>query len=307
MRIVFMGTPEFAAVSLEKIAQKHNILAVYSQPDRPVGRKQILTPPAVKISATKLGIDVFQPEKIKNNPEVITHLAELSPDLIVVVAYGKILPKEILQSAKFGCVNLHASLLPKYRGAAPIQWSVINGDEMAGVTTMFMNEGLDTGDMLLKAETPIGETETAGELFDRLAVLGADLLDETIEKLEKGEIVPQKQDEALATYAPMLDKSICEIDFSLTAKEVCSKINGLSPWPAATCFIGEDKIKLYKAQIIDISCENSGILLDEKKLIVSCLDKAVRLLEVQLVGSKRMSDEDFLRGHKLPVGIKFNA
>ncbi len=306
MNIVFMGTPDFAAVSLEKIAPKHNILAVYSQPDKPVGRKQIITPPAVKVAATKLNIPVYQPEKIKNNEEVLSHLTKLDPDVIVVVAYGKILPKEILEIAKFGCINVHGSLLPKYRGAAPIQWSVINGDEFAGVTTMFMNEGLDTGDMLLKAQTPIGETETAGELFDRLAVMGADLLDKTLEELEKGTLIPEKQNENEASYAPLLDKSICTVDFSLTAKEVCSKINGLSPWPAAVCNWNNDRLKLYRAQVVDASHTECATLLDEKQLVISCADKAVRILEVQLVGSKRMSDEEFLRGHKISQGTRFN-
>lgn len=304
MKIVFMGTPDFAAVCLEKIASKHSISAVFSQPDRPVGRKQVLTPPAVKVLAQKLDIPVFQPVKLRDSA-VIEQLKSFEPDVIVVVAYGRILPKDILSIPKKGCINVHGSLLPKYRGAAPIQWSVINGDEYAGVTTMFMNEGLDTGDMLLKSQTPIGETETSGELFDRLAVMGAELLYQTLEKLEKDEVVPQKQNEDEATYAPLLDKSICPVDFSLPAKKVASKINGLSPWPAATCALGQEILKLYRAEVVTCDSEERGRVLDDKKLIISCGDNAVRLLEVQLVGSKRMSDEDFLRGHKIPVGTKF--
>ena len=306
MNIVFMGTPDFAEVCLKKIAKKHNILAVYTQPDKPVGRKQVITPPAVNVAANDLGIPVFQPEKIKNNDEVVSHLSQLKPDVMVVVAYGKILPKDILEIPKYGCINVHGSLLPKYRGAAPIQWSVINGDEYAGVTTMFMNEGLDSGDMLLKAQTKIGDTETAGELFDRLAIMGADLLDTTLDELEKGILVPKKQNEDEVTYAPLLDKSICLVDFSQNAKQVCAKINGLSPWPTAVCSINGEKIKLYRAQVVDFCCPQSGVLLDNKKMIISCGDKAVRILEVQLVGSKRMADEDFLRGHKFEIGTSFN-
>lgn len=300
MKIIFMGTPDFAAVCLKRIAAEHEISAVFSQPDKPVGRKRILTPPAVKKTAEELGIAVFQPEKLRDE-SIIEQIKYMAPEAVVVVAYGRILPPDILNIPKYGCINVHASLLPKYRGAAPIQWAVINGEEETGVTTMFMNEGLDTGDMLLKEKVKIGETETSGELFGRLSEIGAELLAKTLKQLETGGLKPKKQDDGSATYAPMLDKTLCPVDFSSDAKAVCSKINGLSPWPAATTLFNGETLKIYRAQTVDMS-GREGTLLDDKKLIVACKKNAVRLLEVQLVGSKQMSDEDFLRGHKIQIG-----
>ena len=229
MRIVFMGTPDFAAAILERLVETgRNVVGVFSQPDKPVGRKQIVTPTATKVVAEKYGIPVFQPAKLRDGT-ALEIMKELSPDLTVVAAYGKILPKEILDVSPLGNVNVHGSLLPKYRGAAPIQWSVINGDEVTGVTTMYMAEGMDTGDMILKLETKIGEDETSGELFERLAKLGADSIEKTLELFDKGEVPREAQDESEATYAPMLKKEMGEIDFAKPAGEIKNLVRGMSP------------------------------------------------------------------------------
>lgn len=302
MNIVFMGTPRFAAVCLEKIARFHNVAAVFSQPDKPVGRKHILTPPEVKVTAEKLGIPVFQPERLKDG-EAEKIIRGLAPDAIVVAAYGKILPKGILSAPKYGCINVHGSLLPKYRGAAPIQWAVINGEKETGITTMLMNEGLDCGDILLKKSIPIGENETSGELFERLSVIGAELLIQTLEKIENNTVIAQKQNESEATFAPMLNKGMSPVDFSKPADEVRSLINGLSPWPAATAVISGETVKIYRSQTEEL-CGSAGSLLDGTKLIIACSDRSVRLLEVQPAGSKKMTDEEFMRGHKIQVGTK---
>lgn len=225
-----MGTPDFAVPALKALAQSdHEVCAVFTQPDKPRGRKMIMTPPDVKVCAQSLGIPVYQPESMKNS-EALNIIEKYSPDAIVVAAYGKILPKAVLEAPKFGCVNIHGSLLPKYRGAAPIQQSVLNGDKVTGVTTMLMDVGLDTGDILQTAQTEIGENETSGELFDRLAELGGELILKTLSALEKGEITPRKQDEALATHTSKIDKTMCPIDFSLSAQEIHNKVRGLNPW-----------------------------------------------------------------------------
>lgn len=225
-----MGTPDFAVVSLENLINtgKHQIEGVFTQPDKPKGRGYTVTFSPVKDCAISHNIPVYQPETLKDG-KAFEIIKELKPDVIVVAAYGKILPKEILDFPKYGCVNVHGSLLPKYRGAAPIQWSVLNGEKETGVTTMYMSEGLDTGDMLLKESTEIGENETAGHLFDRISEMGAELICKTLDALEKGEITPVKQDDALSSYSPMLSKKICPIDWSKSAKEVHNKIRGLNP------------------------------------------------------------------------------
>ena len=281
MRIVYMGTPDFAVPALEKLAQSpdYTVAAVFTQPDKPKGRKMVMTPPDVKVCAEKLGIPVFQPSSMRSE-EAYNSLKELNPDVIVVAAYGQILPKAVLDLPKFGCVNIHGSLLPKYRGAAPIQQSVLDGEKVTGVTTMLMDVGLDTGDILLKAETEIGENETAGELFDRLAVLGGELIIETLDKLKKGEITPQKQDESLATHTSKITKDLCPIDFNKTAYEVHNKVRGLNPWPVAVT-------------------EIAG-----KPFVVACGDKSVELIEIQPQGKKRMTAQAFLAGHKLNIGDK---
>ena len=232
MRIVFMGTPDFAAAILERlISTGRNVVGVFSQPDKPVGRKQIIEPTPVKKLALEHGIPVFQPAKMKDGT-ALEMMKSLSPDLVVVAAYGRILPKELLDVPPLGCVNVHGSLLPKYRGAAPIQWSVINGDPVTGVTTMYMAEGMDTGDMILKLETEIGGDETAGELFERLAVLGADSIEKTLELFDRGSVPREPQNDAEATLAPMLKKEMGEIDFEKSPEEIHNLVRGLCPWPA---------------------------------------------------------------------------
>lgn len=304
MRIVYMGTPDFAVPALEKLAQSpdYTVAAVFTQPDKPKGRKMVMTPPDVKVCAEKLGIPVFQPSSMRSE-EAYNSLKELNPDVIVVAAYGQILPKAVLDLPKFGCVNIHGSLLPKYRGAAPIQQSVLDGEKVTGVTTMLMDVGLDTGDILLKAETEIGENETAGELFDRLAVLGGELIIETLDKLKKGEITPQKQDESLATHTSKISKELCPIDFNKSAFEVHNKVRGLNPWPVAVTEIAGKTVKVYSSRVSDMSGA-AGTILSLKPFVVACGEKSVELIEIQPQGKKRMTAQAFLAGHKLNIGDK---
>ena len=304
MRIVFMGTPDFAVPSLQALIDAgHDVCAVYTQPDKPQGRKQILTAPPVKTLALEHDIPVFQPNTLKNEDEQ-ARLRELAPEVIIVVAYGKLLPKAVLDIPPHGCINVHGSLLPRWRGAAPIQWAVIAGDEMAGVTTMQMAEGLDTGDMLLTYETKVGEKETAGELFDRLAQSGAELLTQTLVKLD--EITPRPQDDAQSCYAHMLDKQMAVIDWSKSAHEIDCLIRGLNPWPIALTTLSGERLKVFAAEKANGRGEPGTVLeADPKKgLTVACGEGALRLTEIQLVGGKRMKATDFLRGHSLEVGVK---
>lgn len=304
MRIVFMGTPDFAVPSLQALIDAgHNVCAVYTQPDKPQGRKQILTAPPVKTLALEHDIPVFQPNTLKNEDEQ-ARLRELAPEVIIVVAYGKLLPKAVLDIPPHGCINVHGSLLPRWRGAAPIQWAVIAGDEMAGVTTMQMAEGLDTGDMLLTYETKVGEKETAGELFDRLAQSGAELLTQTLVKLD--EITPRPQDDAQSCYAHMLDKQMAVIDWSKSAHEIDCLIRGLNPWPIALTTLSGERLKVFAAEKAAGNGEPGTVLeADPKKgLTVACGEGALKLIEIQLVGGKRMKATDFLRGHVIEVGTK---
>lgn len=304
MNIVFMGTPEFAVASLQAlIDNKNNVVGVYSQPDKPKGRGHKLQYTPVKEVAVENNIKVFQPTTLKTQ-EALEEFKALKPDLAVVVAYGKILPKEILEVPTYGCINVHASLLPKYRGAGPIQWSVLNGEEVTGVTTMYMAEGLDTGDMILKSETKIGENETASELHDRLAVIGAELLLDTLKLIEQGNAprTPQNDDES--SYAPMLTKELCPIDFNKNAKLVHNQIRGLSTWPCAVTMLDGKRIKVYNSEVVNGYKGKPGELLDNKKFIVACGDNtAIRFTSVQYEGSKRMNSEDFLRGKQVSTGI----
>lgn len=305
MKIVFMGTPDFAVPTLNKLYEsEHEIAAVFTQPDKPKGRGYKLAPPPVKVLALEHGTPVYQPESLKKQPEMWDVLKEIAPDVIVVAAYGKILPKQVLDIPKYHCVNVHGSLLPKYRGAAPIQWSVLNGDDETGITTMLMGEGLDTGDILLQRSTPIGENETAAELFDRLAEIGANLLIETLEKLEKGEITPVKQDEELATYASILTKDMCMIDFNKPVKEVHKKICGLSDWPCAVTTLDGKRLKVFRSQIVKdkMPGQQAGTVVDTKQFCVCCADGVIKLTEVQAEGSKRMRSEDYLRGKPITPG-----
>jgi methionyl-tRNA formyltransferase len=299
VRIVYMGTPEFAVPSLQALLDAgHEVAAAFTQPDKPKGRKQVLTAPPVKVLAQERGIPVFQPATLRT-PEAETLLRELAPELIVVAAYGKILPKAILELPKYGCVNVHASLLPKYRGAAPIQWALINGEENAGVTTMQMAEGIDTGDMLLSASTPIGPEENAEELTARLAQLGASLLVKTLEGLQSGTVVPTRQDDAKSCYVSMLSRELSPVDWSRSAIEIHNQIRGLFPWPAAETFCEGKRLKLYRSRVAAGQPGLPGtVSVSGGKFTVSCGDgTALELLEVQPENGKRMNGGDFLRGH----------
>ncbi len=304
MRIVFMGTPDFAVPCLEKLIEcGHNVVGVFSQPDKPVGRKQILTPPEVKACALEHSIPVFQPEKIKGS-NALDIISELNPDVIVVVAYGKILPKDILTAAKYGCINVHASLLPLYRGAAPIQWAVLNGDEKTGVSIMQMDEGLDTGDVLLVKETDIDINETSAQLFDRLSEIGANALVEALDLIEKGETVPQKQPNVDTQYASMIDKSMCPIDWSNSALHIHNQVRGLQTWPVAITTINGKNLKIHKTALTDFVGNKAGEIIDNnKKLVVCCGDgKCLEILELQLDGKKRMDTKSFLSGNSIDIG-----
>ena len=302
MRIVFMGTPDFAAAILERlISTGRNVVGVFSQPDKPVGRKQIIEATPTKKLAQEHGIPVFQPTKMKDGT-ALEMMKSLSPDLVVVAAYGRILPKDLLDVPPLGCVNVHGSLLPKYRGAAPIQWSVINGDAVTGVTTMYMAEGMDTGDMILKLETEIGENETAGELFERLAVLGADSIEKTLALFDEGSVPRTPQNDAEATMAPMLKKEMGELDFNKSAAEIHNLVRGLCPWPVAFTFVDGKSVKVYRADKAEGFSGAAGELLDEKRFIVGCGDGAVELVTVQPEGKKQMNGGDFIRGKRLVKG-----
>lgn len=306
MNIVFMGTPDFAVPTLKALCDsQHNVIAVFTQTDKPKGRGMKLTPSPVKEYALSKNIPVYQPNSLKKETEIYTPIIkELNPDCIVVVAYGKILPPEVLEIPQLGCVNVHGSLLPKYRGAAPIQWTVLNGDEYGGVTTMLMAEGMDTGDMLLKKAVKVEQNETSSELYDRLSFVGADLLIETLGKLAAGEITPEKQNEAEATLAPMLSKDMCHVDFSQTADKVHAKICGLSDWPCATAVLDGKKIKIYRCEVVNMNASNHtpGEVVNEKDFTVACSDKCIRILELQAEGSKRMLTKAYLSGKPVKKG-----
>ena len=296
-----MGTPDFAVPSLKAILDAgYTVSGVFTQPDKPQGRGYKLQCSPIKELALQNNIPVFQPKTLKSEEQVKV-ITELAPDLIVVVAYGKLLPASVLNIPKFGCINVHGSLLPKYRGAAPIQWTVLNGDKVGGVTTMFMNEGLDTGDILLTERTNVGENETSSELYDRLSVIGAALLIKTIEKLEHNELSPVKQDDSAASYAPMLSKETAAISFDEPSETVHHLICGLSDWPCAYIEFQGKRLKLYSSRLSELSGTCYEIL-DSKRLIVACKTGSVELTEVQFEGSKRMSGADFMNGRHLKKG-----
>ncbi len=305
MKILFMGTPDFAVPSLEiLIENNYEICGVVTQPDKPKGRGHHLTPPPVKECATAHNIPVFQPETLKGEA-FMEELKTLNPDIIIVVAYGKILPPYIIEFPKFGCVNVHGSLLPKYRGAAPIQWAVINGEEETGITTMQMDNGLDTGDMLLTLKTKIGENETAGELFDRLSYLGAEALIKTLEKIKDGSITRTPQNDAESSYAKMLDKNTGKIDWTKSAKEIFSLIKGTNPYPTAHTLYKGEVLKIFTASIGGKTDKKAGeiIGLPDKKIEVACGDGTSLLLcEVQPLGKKRMDTQSFLKGNSVEIG-----
>lgn len=308
MNILFMGTPDFAKESLESIYNaKYNIIGVVTNPDKPKGRGMKMIASPVKEFALEKNIQVFQPLKIRKNTEFIEKIKELNPDVICVVAYGKILPKEILDIPQYGCINVHGSLLPKYRGAAPIQWSVINGDKETGVTTMYMDIGMDTGDMILKEKVSIGENETTGELWNRLSKIGGELLVKTLKLIEKGNAPRTKQGEDY-TIAPMLDKEIAQIDWNnKTAEQIKNLIRGLNPIMGAYTFVNGKKLKIWKAQIVnkdtiqDAQVENGAVMLADAKqgLFFKAKDGIIEAIEIQAENCKRMNAKDFLRGNKL--------
>ena len=323
MKILFMGTPDFARVSLEAIYNAgHEILGVVTNPDKPKGRgmKMIFSP--VKDFALEKNIPIYQPLKVRNNLEFIEEIKSLKPDVICVVAYGKILPKEILEIPKMGCINVHGSLLPKYRGAAPIQWAVLNGDKTTGITTMYMDEGMDTGDMILKHEVEIGEDETTGELWERLSKIGGELLVETLKQINQGTAPRIKQEEDFS-IAPMLDKEMAKIDWnSQTAQYIKNLVRGLNPIMGAYTILNDKKIKFWRVQTINEEefCLNNdfnkqnldylefGTILisnDKDGLFIKAKDGIISVLEIQGENAKKMNINDFLRGNKLEVNQKF--
>ena len=316
MRIVFMGTPDFARKSLEAIYNKgHEIIGVVTNPDKPKGRgmKMIMSP--VKEFAIEKNIPIYQPIKVRNNEEFIEEIKNLKPDVICVVAYGKILPKEILEIPEKGCINVHGSLLPKYRGAAPIQWAVLNGEEKTGITTMYMDIGMDTGDMILKKEVEIGEDETTGELWERLSKLGGQTLVETLEQIEKGTAPRIKQGED-CSMAPMLNKEMAKIDWEgKSAKEIKNLVRGLNPIMGAFSILSEKKIKFWKVKVVDFSeipdvdknMENGTVVLSDSKkgLYIKAKDGIISVLEIQGENAKKMPISDFLRGNTINNGEIF--
>jgi methionyl-tRNA formyltransferase len=304
MKIVFMGTPDYAVNTLEALIKSGNeVAAVFAQPDKPVGRKQILTPPPVKVCATEHNIPVFQPNTLRDG-KALEILKEINPEVIVVVAYGKILPKEILDLPKYGCVNGHASLLPKYRGASPIQWCIVCGEQETGITTMLMDEGMDTGDILDTVTVKIGEEETAEELFDRLAALSADLMVSTLEKLENGVITPIPQNHNDATHAPIIKKEMARLDFTKTAREIHNAIRGYYSWPCAFFMMNGKRVKVISARIGGKTNEKAGTVIgNSDELVIACGENSsIRLLTVQPEGSKAMSSKQMLCGNKIPLG-----
>ncbi len=302
MRLVFMGTPQFAVPCLEQIlSDGYQVAGVFTQPDRPQGRGYKLAPPPVKELALAHQIPVFQPKTLRDGQALAT-LQELKPDLIVVVAYGRILPADILELPPLGCINVHGSLLPKYRGAAPIQWSVINGDPTTGITTMYMAEGMDTGDMILKTETPIGPQETAGQLFGRLSLLGAQCLSDTLKLVKAGKAPRQPQNHDLATLAPMLTKCDGLLSFKKTAQELFNLIRGCSPWPGAFTYIQGRMIKVHRVRVHPGLCGPPGRVIDCQRFIVACGQGALEFLEVQPQCKGRMSGPQFLCGCRMAPG-----
>ncbi len=302
MRIIFMGTPDFAVPSLQAVIDRGDeICAVFTQPDKPKGRGHKLQPPPVKELALQHGLPVFQPASLRDE-DVQKTIADLKPEAIVVVAYGKLLPPSVLAVPPLGCINVHGSLLPKYRGAAPIQWAVINGEKSTGVITMFMAEGMDTGDMLLKAETDIGPEETAGELFDRLKLIGAELLTDTLNQLEQGCLKGTPQDNSQATLAPMLKKEMSAIDWSKPARQIHDQIRGLNPWPCAAATIDGRRVKLLASQVVGGSNTPGTVHSIDGELLIACGQGMLKITELQAETGKRMSGKNYLLGHTIKDG-----
>lgn len=310
MKIVFMGTPDFARDSLKAVVEAgHNVALVVTNVDKPKGRGMKLIPSEVKKYAIEQNLNIAQPVKVRNNLEFVEQLKNINPDVICVVAYGKIIPKEILDIPRLGCINVHGSLLPKYRGAAPIQWAVLNGDQETGITTMFMDEGMDTGDMINKETVQIGEDETTGELWDRLSKIGANLLVKTLKDLEEGNYKREKQGNDFS-IAPMIKKEMAKIDWQKqTSDEIKNLVRGLNPFMGAFTFLNDKKIKIWKVEkILDKTDKEPGTVLisDSKKgLNIATTDGVISVLEIQGENSKKMNISDYLRGNKILVDEKF--
>ncbi len=309
MKIIFMGTPDFSVPTLDAIKKDGNeIVLVVTQPDKKKGRKGILTPPPVKEWAVKNNISIFQPVKLREKQN-IEELEKYEADVIVVAAFGQILPKEVLDMPKYGCINVHASLLPKYRGASPIQWAILNGDDETGVTTMQMGVGLDDGDILLQKKVPISSEDTGGSLFDKLSKVGADLLIETLHRIEKNDIVRIPQDDEKATHVGLIKKDFGILSFDEENKYILNKIRALNPWPSAFTFYKDKMVKIWKAK--SVSFNNKGyeygdlVVENKDELLVVTRNGAISILELQEEGKKRIKAADFLRGHKIEKGDKF--
>lgn len=307
MRIVFMGTPDFAAASLQKlIDEKYDIAAVFTQPDKPRNRGMSLSFSPVKELALQNGLDVYQPTKLRDG-SFTELLRSLKPDVLVVVAYGRILPEDALSVPTYGAVNVHSSLLPKYRGAAPVQWAVLNGDTVTGVSTMYLAPEMDTGDVIFTEKTEIGEFETSGELFDRLMVMGAELLHKTLRAIENGTAPRSKQDESQASYVTMLDKSMSPIDWSRSPREIVKHICGLQPWPVATTEIGGLTFRIFKAEYTDTVTDKAPgtvVAADKRGIEIACCGAHTLLItELQAPGKKRMRAADYLLGHPIKVEV----
>lgn len=306
MKVIFMGTPDFSTGVLESIiAAGHEVTAVVTQPDKPKGRGHEMQFTPVKEVALKYGIPVLQPKRVREE-ETVQALSEIPADIIVVVAFGQIIPKSILEMKKYGCINVHASLLPAYRGAAPIQWAVVDGLEETGVTIMQMNEGLDTGDMLTKVIVPLDKKETGGSLFDKLSAAGAKLCVETMELIERGEVTPEKQGETTTEYAKMITKDLGKIDFSKSAAEIERLIRGFNPWPSAYTKLGNKTLKIWGADVLEEEYEGAFgeiIKVSKEEIFVKTGKGTLSLKEIQLEGKKRMMADAFLRGYQLENGI----
>lgn len=304
MKVIFMGTPDFAVPTLEALIEKHEVIAVVTQPDKPKGRGKKMVFPVIKEKALEHNITVYQPQKVKT-PEFVEILKEYQPDIMVVVAFGQILSEEILNIPKYGCINVHGSILPQYRGAAPIQWSIINGEEFGGVTTMYMAKGLDSGDMILKAKEKIKPDDTYGSLYDRLSVIGADLLIKTLDLIENGEVkrIPQNDDEA--TFAPMIKPELEHINWNGKNTDIVNLIKGLNPQPVAYTMLNDEKLKIWFAETIDGDYNGEpGTIVDVRKrdFVVMTAEGAVAVKEVQAQGGKRMSADAYMRGHAIEKG-----
>ncbi|MBE6086791.1 MAG: methionyl-tRNA formyltransferase [Clostridium beijerinckii] len=305
MNIVFMGTPDFAVPSLQRMIKEYNVTAILTQPDKPKGRGKKMAYSAVKEEGLKHEIPIYQPIKLKDDSDLIEKLKELKPDFIIVVAFGQILTKEVLDIPKYGCINLHASLLPMYRGAAPLNWAIINGEKSSGNTTMLMDVGLDTGDMILKDEVEITNNMTTGELHDILMVRGADLLVKSIEGISKGDIVPEKQGNE-TFYAKMLDKNIANIDWNKSAKEIHNLVRGLNPWPIAYTDYKNERMKIYETEVLkEKSNKEPGTIIDVSKngVKVSCKEDVLLIKRVQFPNGKPLTIEQYINGHEIEENI----